>query len=146
MKKQNRQVRPAVGVHEGTRRERCMRDPIEFYFDFSSPYGFIAAMGIDDLADRADRKVLWRPFLLSAVFKKYGQSPLDHPAKRNYVNDLDAPRSARALGLTLKRPGGWPQHSLPPSRIFYWIAATDPGSAENYARAAYKAYWLEGKS
>lgn len=123
-----------------------MHGPIEFYFDFSSPYGFLAAMDIDALASRLDRRIVWRPFLLSAVFKAYGQSPLDHPAKRNYVNDVDAPRSARMRGIELKRPRGWPEHSLPPSRIFYWMEATDPESAERYAHAAYRAYWLEGES
>ena len=119
---------------------------IDFYFDFSSPYGFIAAMGIDTLAARTGRTVRWKPFLLGSVFKKYGQSPLEHSAKREYVNDLDAPRTARLHGMILKRPSGWPQHALPSSRIFYWIEATDPERAADYARAAYKAYWLEGRS
>lgn len=123
-----------------------MPGPIAFYFDFASPYGFIAAMDIDALARRVNRSVLWRPFLISAVYKKYGQSPLEHPAKRAYVNDIDAPRTARARGLTLTRPEGWPQHSLPPSRIFYWIETTDPQAAAAFAKAAYEACWLQGKS
>lgn len=123
-----------------------MPSPIEFYFDFASPYGFIAAMEIDALAGRVNRDVVWRPFLISAVYKRYGQSPLEHPAKRAYVNDIDAPRTARARGLTLKRPEGWPQHSLPPSRIFYWMEATDPRAAAAFAKAAYQACWLNGKS
>ena len=31
--------------------------PIDFYFDFASPYGFLAAMQIDALAERAGRTV-----------------------------------------------------------------------------------------
>jgi 2-hydroxychromene-2-carboxylate isomerase len=53
--------------------------PIDFYFDFASPYGFLAAMQIDALAERAGRTVRWRPFLLGAVYKQVEQSPLDHP-------------------------------------------------------------------
>jgi len=53
---------------------------IDFYFYFSSPYGFIAAMQIDAI----ERAVRWRPFLLGAVYKTFGQSPLDHPLKRKY--------------------------------------------------------------
>ena len=45
--------------------------PVEFYFDFASPYGFIAAMQIESIG----RPVTWRPFLLGAVYKKFGQSP-----------------------------------------------------------------------
>ena len=64
---------------------------IEFYFDFASPYGFIAAMQ----AERIARPLRWRPFLLGAVYKAVGQSPLEHRLKRDYVINLDAPRMAR---------------------------------------------------
>jgi 2-hydroxychromene-2-carboxylate isomerase len=55
--------------------------PIDFYFDFASPYGFLAAMQIDALAERAGRTVRWRPFLLGAVYKQVEQSPLQPSAK-----------------------------------------------------------------
>lgn len=58
-----------------------MPDTIEYWFDFASPYGFIAATKIGAIA----RSVRWRPFLLGAVYRKYGQSPLEHPLKRAYV-------------------------------------------------------------
>jgi len=87
-----------------------------------------------------------RPFLLGAVYKQVEQSPLDHPPKRDYVNNIDAPRCARLLGLTLQRPRGWPEHALPPTRIFYWLDRDDPARAADYARAAYRKYWLSGES
>ncbi len=120
--------------------------PIDFYFDFASPYGFLAAMQIDALAERAGRTVRWRPFLLGAVYNHVGQSPLEHPLKRDYINIIDAPRCARLIGLTLRRPRGWPEHALPPCRIFYWLDRDDPVGAAAYARAAYKKYWLGGES
>ena len=58
-----------------------MTKPIEFYFDLATPYGFLAAMWIDALPS----PITWRPFLLGAVYKTFGQSPLDHPLKRDYV-------------------------------------------------------------
>jgi hypothetical protein len=38
--------------------------PIDLYFDFASPYGFLAAMQIDALAERAGRtdRFCWEPF------------------------------------------------------------------------------------
>jgi 2-hydroxychromene-2-carboxylate isomerase len=119
-----------------------MAAAIEFYFDFASPYGFIAAMRMDAIR----RPVIWRPFLLGAVYQKFGQSPLEHPLKRDYVIRVDAPRMAGLLGLKLKVPSGFPEHSLPPARIFYWIAERDPGRAVAFAKAAYRHYWLEGRS
>jgi 2-hydroxychromene-2-carboxylate isomerase len=116
--------------------------PIEFYFDFASPYGFLAAMQID----RIERPVLWRPFLLGAVYKRVGQSPFEHPLKRDYVVKVDAPHMARSIRLALKVPQGFPEHSLPPSRAFYWIEKQDPPKAITFAKAAYRKYWLEGRA
>ena len=53
-----------------------MAQPIDFYFDFSSPYGYFAANKIDGIASRHAREVTWRPILLGAVFKSSGQQPL----------------------------------------------------------------------
>jgi len=93
-----------------------------------------------------DRPVRWHPFLLGAVYKFVGQSPLEHPLKREYVLNVDAPRMARRIGLELKVPEGFPEHSLQPSRAFYWIDQQDPGTAIAFAKAVYRKYWLQGHS
>lgn len=108
-----------------------MTKPIEFYFDFASPYGFLAAMQIDVLL----RPVTWRPFLLGAVYKTFGQSPLDHPLKRDYVIKVNAPRMARRVDLELKVPSGFPEHASPPSRVFYWIDQQDPTGAAKHPKS-----------
>jgi 2-hydroxychromene-2-carboxylate isomerase len=53
-----------------------MSQPIDFYFDFSSPYGYLAATRIEAIASRHHREVTWRPVLLGAVFKVTGRQPL----------------------------------------------------------------------
>jgi 2-hydroxychromene-2-carboxylate isomerase len=108
--------------------------PIEFYFDFASPYGFLAAMQIDVLPP----PVTWKPFRLGAVYKTFGQSPLEHPLKREYVIKVDAPRMARRIGMSLTVPSGFPEHALPPSRVFYWIDQQDPAKAVAFAKVAYR--------
>ena len=113
---------------------------IDFYFDFASPYGFIAAMQIEAVG----RPVRWHPFLLGSVYKAVGQSPLQHALKRDYVIAVDAPRMAGRIGLQLKVPAGFPEHSLPPSRAFYWIDQQNPAQAVAFAKAAYRKYWLQG--
>lgn len=115
---------------------------VEFYFDFASPYGFLAAMQIEQM----QRPVVWRPFLLGTVYQRFAQSPLEHPLKRDYVINLDAPRAARRIGLELRTPQGFPEHSLPPSRAFYWLEAQDTAKAITSAKAAYRKYWLDGCS
>ena len=62
-----------------------MPQPIEFYFDFSSPYGYLASEKIEDLAARHNRKVRWRPILLGVIFKQTGGAPLTTlPLKGEY--------------------------------------------------------------
>jgi 2-hydroxychromene-2-carboxylate isomerase len=120
---------------------------IDFHFDFSSPYGFIAAMKIDAVAKQAaGRRLTWRPFLLGAVYKRFGQSPLEHPLKRRYAIEIDVPRLGRRDGLDIKVPAGFPEHSLPAARTFYWIESQEPEKAPEFAKAAYRKYWLEGRS
>ena len=120
---------------------------VDFHFDFSSPYGFLAAMKIDrTLEGGRYRRLTWRPFLLGAVYHRFGQSPLEHPLKRQYVLEVDAPRVARREGIALKVPAGFPQHSLPAARAFYWIEARAPEKAPDFAKAAYRKYWIEGYS
>ena len=76
-----------------------MPGAIEFYFDFSSPYGFVASTLIDQVADRHERQIEWRPFLIGAVYKEHGGVPLEHPLKRDYAIK-DFLRTGRFNGLS----------------------------------------------
>ena len=81
-----------------------MPAPIDFYFDYSSPYGYFAAMKIDDLAAKHGRSVNWKPILLGAVFKVTGGQPLPTlPLKGPYAL-RDILRSARFYGVAYKHP------------------------------------------
>ena len=44
-----------------------MTGPIDFYFDFISPYGYLASTQIDKIAAKHDREVIWHPFLLGVT-------------------------------------------------------------------------------
>jgi len=95
---------------------------VDFHFDFSSPYGFLAAMKIERALPRGRyRRLLWRPFLLGAVYQ--ASASRRSSLKRRYVLEIDAPRVGRRDGLALKVPAGFPQHSLPAARAFHWIEA-----------------------
>jgi len=116
-----------------------MADPIDFYFDFSSPYGYLASTRIDDLAARHGRSVTWRPILLGAVFKITGQQPLPTiPLKGSYAAH-DLARSARLLKVPFKLPTKFPIGATAPSRAFYWVSDKDPTLARKLAQALYHA-------
>ena len=74
-----------------------MSDPIEFYFDFSSPYGYLASTQIDDLGAKHGRRVDWLPFLVGVAMKTTGRQPLAHTPRINDDAYHDSPRVARRL-------------------------------------------------
>ena len=121
-----------------------MAAPIDFYFDFSSPYGFFASTRIDDLAGHYGRTVKWRPILLGASFKVSGQRPLlDIPMKSDYVRH-DFVRFARLLGVKFRLPEPFPFAAIAPSRAFYWLDGRDPALAKRFAKAVFRQAYVAG--
>ena len=119
-----------------------MTNSLDFYFDYSSPYGYLAGMKIDDLAARHGRSVNWKPILLGAGFKVTGAQPLPSlPLKGDYAK-RDFARSARFLGIPFKFPSRFPISSQAPARAFYWVNERDPAAARNLAKALYQAYFV----
>jgi 2-hydroxychromene-2-carboxylate isomerase len=122
-----------------------MAEPIEFYFDFSSPYAYIASGQIDDLAAKYGRKVQWRPMLLGMVMKKTGLPLLlDVPVKGDY-SKRDILRSARYFRVAFNFPDKFPLSAVTSSRAYYWLHGQDCQKARDFARAAFRAYWVDGR-
>jgi 2-hydroxychromene-2-carboxylate isomerase len=118
-----------------------MPGPIEFYFEFSSPYGYIASQQVDDVGLRLGREVAWHPFLLGPVFKATGQGPLvDVPMKGDYSRH-DFARSARFHGVPFRMPSKFPIGSVAALRAFYWVQDRDPAQARALAKSLYSAFF-----
>ena len=118
-----------------------MAAPIDFYFDFSSPYGYLASRRIDALAAAHGRKVAWRPILLGVAFKATGGAPLPSiPIKGAYAM-RDFLRSARFHGIPSKQPTIFPVSTISSVRAFYWLQERDPAKAVELAKALYNAYF-----
>jgi 2-hydroxychromene-2-carboxylate isomerase len=113
--------------------------PIEFWFDFASPYGYLMGERIDALAAAQGRAVRWRPVLLFAVLRQLAlPAPMAQPAKRDYML-LDFERSARHLGVPYHHPSRFPVVTPLPGRMFHALAERDPAAAVAFARAAMQA-------
>ena len=122
-----------------------MKLPLDFYFDFSSPYGYLASSKIDALAARHQRTVAWRPILLGAVFKITGQQPLSTiPVKGPYAQ-RDFERSARYFGAPFRMPSKFPIGTTAPARAFYAVVDSDPATAKRLAAALYGAYFADDR-
>lgn len=122
-----------------------MSQPVLFYFDFSSPYGYFAAVKIDELVGRFNRTVTWKPMMLGVAMKETGNRPLaDQPLKGEYcLRDWD--RLARHMKVAWKMPTPFPIATLAAARAFYWLDDKDPGLAKRFARAAFDTYFGKGR-
>jgi 2-hydroxychromene-2-carboxylate isomerase len=120
-----------------------MPNPIEFYFDFSSPYGYIASEKIDALASKYGREVTWRPFLLGVAFKATGGAPLPSVPLKGPYSARDIVRSTKFYEVEYRQPQVFPISSVSPCRAFYWLDAKDPKRAKALARALYRAYFVD---
>jgi 2-hydroxychromene-2-carboxylate isomerase len=122
-----------------------MSAPIDFYFEFASPYGYLASTQIDQLGARHGRKVAWHPIMLGAAFKETGARPLmQTPLKGPYLLH-DVPRFARLLGVPFQAPPVMPANSLAASRACRWLQDDDPALAKELAKAVFDAHWGEGR-
>ena len=117
--------------------------PIDFYFEFSSPYGYIATELVDGFEQRMGRPVTWRPILLGPVFKLTGQPPLiEIPIKGEYARH-DFARSARMHKVPYRHPDKFPIGTVAAMRAFYWAWDQDPARAKALAHALYRAFFVE---
>ena len=110
-------------------------NPIDFWFDFSSPYSYLLSERIDELAARFGRKVRWHPILLGVVFKSTGSAPLtlQTPVKANYWL-IDFERSARFMGIPYHHPSQFPLATQNAARAYYWLHGEDCALARRFAR------------
>ena len=115
---------------------------IDFYFDFSSPYSYIASEWVEAVAARHGRSVHWHAILLGATFQAAElKSPVSHPIKREY-SIRDFARSARFAGLPMQMPTKFPIPTQNAARVFWWLHdAHAPERAVAWAHAGLRAFF-----
>ena len=122
-----------------------MTTPIEFYFDFSSPYAYLGSHLIEPVALKHDREVHWHPFMLGVAMKGEKTFPLTQYPLKGAYSRMDFDRTARYHNIPFIMPKDFPKTTLAASRGFLWIEKEDPALAVDFAKAVYAAYFVEGK-
>jgi 2-hydroxychromene-2-carboxylate isomerase len=122
-----------------------MRPPIDFYFDFSSPYSYIANEWIDALAARHGRTVRRQAILLGVTFQAAElKSPVSHPIKREY-SLRDFARSARWEGVPFTMPEPFPIPTKNAARVYWWLHDEQgAAAAADWVRSAFRALFVRG--
>ena len=119
--------------------------PVDFYFDFASPYGYFMSEKINTVAARHGRTVTWRPILLFAALRALGlPPPFEHPIKLKYIT-LDFARSAKFLGVNYSLPLGFPALTQHAARAFYLLNDKAPLAAVPFAQAVLQGYFQHGR-
>jgi 2-hydroxychromene-2-carboxylate isomerase len=113
-----------------------MAAPIDFYFDFSSPYGYLASRRIDALAAAHGRKVTWRPMLLGVAFKATGGAPLPSIPIKGVYAMRDFLRSARFYGIPYHQPTTFPVSTISAVRAFLLAAGSRSGESGRARKGA----------
>jgi 2-hydroxychromene-2-carboxylate isomerase len=118
---------------------------LEFFFDCSSPWTYLAFHRIEDLAAEAGAELVWKPILVGGVFNAV--NPAVYQARANPVparaayHAKDLADWARHYGLRIGWPSVFPVNSVKAMRGA--CLALDRGVLPAYARAVFEAYWGE---
>ncbi len=118
---------------------------LEFFFDCSSPWTYLAFDRIEGVAERTGAELVWRPILVGGVFNAVNPSVYEQRAKpvpakaRYYAKDLAD--WVRGSGLKIGTPSVFPVNSVKAMRGVF--VAEEAGIVPAYARAVFEAYWGE---
>jgi 2-hydroxychromene-2-carboxylate isomerase len=120
-----------------------MAKQLEFFFDYGSPFSYLANIQLPGFAKRNDAAVLYRPILLGAVLKATGNSsPMTVPAKARYFAE-ELRRWAARYGVAFRlNPHPFIGNTLPLMRGA--VAAHKLGVFSAYHDTIYRAVWAEG--
>ena len=121
---------------------------IEFFFDCSSPWTYLAFHNIQPLAKEFGAEISWRPILVGGIFNSinpsvYASREAPVPAKARYLKK-DLADWARMAGLTIKMPPTvFPVNSVKAMRGCIWLDKSD--KMLPFATSVFEAYWSDDK-
>jgi len=116
---------------------------LDFWFDYSCPYAYLASTQVEALARRANAHLVMKPMLLGGVFRAVDTpqnlSEVLIPQKARH-NVMDMHRWAKHFGVALSMPNGHPFRTVEALRATL-VAGIDPRVVHGF----YRAYWIEGR-
>ncbi|NDH62751.1 MAG: 2-hydroxychromene-2-carboxylate isomerase [Alphaproteobacteria bacterium] len=121
-----------------------MTRTLEFYYDYGSPYSYLADTQVEAIAKRAGATLVRKPMLLGGVFKATGNSSPAALAQKSRWSAFDMPMWARHYGVPFRRNPFFPVNTLALMRGA--AAAQIDGLFERYHPAIYEAMWVDGRN
>jgi 2-hydroxychromene-2-carboxylate isomerase len=122
---------------------------LEFFYDCSSPWTYLAFNRIEDIARRHNANLVWRPILVGGVFNAVNPSVYQTreqpviPKARYYGKDMQD--WARYYGITLKMPTVGVAAVKVVNTMRGAFVAEEHGKIAQYTRRAFESYWVEDR-
>jgi 2-hydroxychromene-2-carboxylate isomerase len=116
---------------------------LEFFFDCSSPWTYLAFTRIHEIVTRTKAKIVWRPILVGGVFNAVNKDVYERranpdPRKASY-SGKDLQDWARLAGIRIGKPPVFPVRAVAAMRSV--LAADEQGRLIELSRALFEAYW-----
>jgi 2-hydroxychromene-2-carboxylate isomerase len=124
-----------------------MTKQIEFFYDCSSPWTYLAFSKIEEVATRNGAELIWRPILVGGVFNAVNPSVYEtrerpvKPKARYYAKDLQD--WAHLYKLKIGQPTVFPVNSVKAMRGAF--VAHEYGMISAYSRRVFESYWGEDR-
>ncbi|MEH6558004.1 MAG: 2-hydroxychromene-2-carboxylate isomerase [Oceanicoccus sp.] len=124
-----------------------MKNNIEFFFDCSSPWTYLAFKEIVPLCERNHCDIVWKPILVGGIFNSTNPSVYEHRAnpvkeKLSY-SKKDMSDWAKIRGIQFNWPDKFPVNSVKAMRGAFY--AIDKGFLPEYAETIFASYWTGNK-
>jgi len=118
-------------------------DPVtfDFFFDFSSPYSYLASTQLAGIEGRTGARARLLPITLGGVRKSTGHQ-MPPPQQLKYMAE-DTSRWAQKYGVSMQIPAAFPVSTILSLRAC--LAAIHEGKGAPAMRALFRTYWAEGK-
>ena len=118
---------------------------LEFYYDCSSPWTYLAFERLLTIFEGKDVEIIWKPILVGGVFNAVNPGVYDNranpvPAKLSY-QQKDLQDWARVAGLVIGQPPVFPVNSVKAMRGAFY--ALEQGLIVEYSQAVFKRYWSD---
>ncbi len=133
-----------------------MKNKIEYFFDCSSPWTYLAFKGITDLSTKKNFELIWKPILVGGIFNTTNPSVYEARNKTNpvkekinyYFKDLKDWSNFRNIIINHDgfvkgfSPEVFPVNSVKAMRGAFMFL--DQGNIKNYVNSIFYAYWTDG--
>jgi|TARA_B110000438_G_C15763882_1_gene628618 2-hydroxychromene-2-carboxylate isomerase len=124
-----------------------MTNKLEFFYDCSSPWTYLAFEGIESLGKRQNYQLIWKPILVGGIFNLTNPSVYEsrsNPVKEKLAySQKDMKDWSKVRGIEFNWPDIFPINSVKAMRGSFF--AINEGLVVEYSREVFRSYWTDGK-